>query len=100
MSIILKRFKKTFRAEEEPENVKLADLDIVKLSVISWIYRNDLTSKKTFTWATLFLSLLVIVIQAGVLIWLSLDVTDILFCGDVVRHVNRGADPIELFFNG
>lgn len=48
--------------------------------------------------STFLLSIIVIVAQLGVLGYLGSDMTDILFCGDVVRFIAHGEGTMEMFF--
>ena len=87
-----------FKREEPSEKIALQDLDIVKLSLISWTERLQLGSSKKFICSTFTCSLFVVLVQAIILGWLALDVTDITFCGDIVRHLKFGSGSLENFF--
>ena len=45
-----------------------------------------------------FLSLVVVFVQTAILLYLALHITDIAFCGDIVRFINGGSKNIEDFF--
>ena len=81
------------RNDEATQEISLGDLDIVKLSLISWAKRKELGLSKWTLAVTATLSLLVVVIQASILVWLAMDISDIMFCSDVTRHVG----PVENF---
>ena len=99
MSILLNTFKKFFRKENSSETVAFGDLDIVKLSAIAWIQRNEIGVSKKFLATTWCLAVAVVFVQTVILFWLWQDVTDIMFCGDVVRHINKGDGSLLQFFN-
>ena len=62
MAQILKKINKIFREEERTESVTLGDLDIVKISTLSWVERKELNFSKKFICSTFCLSLVVITV--------------------------------------
>lgn len=96
MTQVVQKMTKIFREENATETVSLGDLDIVKISTIAWCQRNTMGFSKKFICSTFFLSLVVIVVQVSILVYLIMDVSDIMFCGDIVRHIDK--DNPEHFF--
>ena len=76
----------------------LNDLDIVKLSALTFREREKLDMGIGTICSTFLLSIIVIIAQLGVLYYLGSDMTDILFCGDVVRFIASGEGTSEMFF--
>lgn len=96
MTQLVKKINKIFREEERTESVTLGDLDIVKISTLSWVEKDEMNFSKKFICSTFCLSLVVIIVQVSIMVSLISDVTDIMFCGDVVKHINM--DDPEHFF--
>ena len=91
---------KAFREEEQTQTVAMSDMDIVKISIVAWNYRNEMDFSKKFIGCSFALSLIVVVIQAVILVGMDLEVTDRLFCGDIVRHIETEAgNPTNFFAN-
>ena len=62
MTQVVKKINKLFRDEERTESVTLGDLDIVKISTLSWVEREELNFSKKFIFSTFCLSLVVIIV--------------------------------------
>ena len=70
MSLFTNPLQKYFKKDSPTETVTFGDLDIVKLSAMSWSQRHEIGVSKKFLATTWCLAVVVVFVQTVILWWL------------------------------
>ena len=95
---VFKQAKHIFKQGDPTQTVAITDVDIVKMASLAWSERKKLNFSRGFILTVIFLSLITLTTQMMILGWLSIDVTDVTFCGDVVRYITNQKGTLTKFF--
>ena len=76
----------------------MSEMDIVKIAIVAWTHRTEMGFSKKFIGCSFVLSLTVVVIQVAILVGMHLEISDRMFCGDIVRHIETQAGKPTNFF--